>query len=206
MKIWIIDENENSQTYLIASEKAFRISEQPKNTDIQQLIQNNNLSNVKSIPYKELKEIVLIDTTNTLQLNYKDAKKNDKEFILTESIYTEIRSYLKNNLKGVQLKNYSVLKQVTSQLLILFIASVLSVVTYITATNIEAGKTINFSGRRAWLKKLIATIAEMLGSTGSLIVGTLLVGGISYLVIKKIQNPLKGEVLKISKSPQLSIH
>ncbi|TYA78444.1 FeoB-associated Cys-rich membrane protein [Seonamhaeicola marinus] len=205
MKTWIISQTDTKDTYFIPTEKAFWLSNQPKGVNIADLIENKNLGAIKSIRYEDLKDIVLIDSDTTIQCNFKDDKTDEEEFVLDHTTYAEIRSYLKNNLKGVELKDYSIFKQVIPELITLAIATVLSVITYIAALEIEGGGTVKTSGRRAFFKKIIAAIAEALGTTGTIIVGLIVLGVIAYLLVKKIQNPKKGEVLKVLKTARLTV-
>jgi len=205
MKNWIISQTEEIDTYLIATEKAIWISNQPKGVDIQELIDGKSLGNLKSIRYAELKEIVFIESDFTISLNYIDDNETDQEIDLKANEFTEVRAFFKNYLKGTELKSYSILKQVSSQLIVLGVTITLTALTYYSAQEIENGGTVRTSGRRAWLKKILATIAELLGTTGTLIVGGVIIGILSYFLVKKIQNPKKGEILKITSSPKLSL-
>ena len=114
-------------------------------------------------------------------------------------------SYLKNQLKGTKLKDYSVFKQILPELVTIAISGILIGVTYISAMELEKGESVRISSRRALLKQIIASIAEVLGTTGTLIVGTLIIASLVYLVIRKFQNPKKGEILKITKYSKLII-
>lgn len=205
MKNWIISESELTNKHLIASEKAIWLTDQNKSANINELIESQSLGSIESIRYEDLKEIVFVDSDFTIEMNFKEDKATDKEFQLNKNVYSEIRSYLKTNLKGTVLKNYSVLKQIIPQLIVLGVTSILTIVTYISAMELENGETVRIAGRRAWLKKIVVTIAELLGTTGTLIVGVSLIGLLSYFLIKKIQNPKKGEILEITTSPKLNV-
>jgi hypothetical protein len=205
MKNWIISQTDISDKYLIPTEKSIWISEQPKGVNIQELIENKKLRNAKSIRYDDLKEIVFIDSDSTIEFNFIDDKTTDEELKLNKIVFSEIRSYLKNNLKGTELKNYSIFKQVTPHLVILGVTTMLTVVTYLSAIELENEGTVRISGGGYWFKKIIAIIAELFGATGTLIVGIILIGLLTYLLIRKIQNPKKGEILKITNSSKLTI-
>ncbi len=205
MKNWIILESQLIDTYLIASEKSIWLSDQNKGVNINELIETKNLGAIKSIRYEDLKEIVFIDSDFTIKFNYKDDKATNEEFQVEKNIYSEIKACLKSNLKGTELKNYSVFKQILPKLITFGVAVTITIVTYIFALEIEKGESLKASGRRAWVKKIIVLIAETLGTTGTLIVGVLLISVLSYVIIKKIQDPKKGEILKITKSPKLIV-
>ncbi len=205
MKNWIISESQSTATYLIASAKAIWLTEQNSDTNIDELIESKSLGSIRSIRYGDLKEIVFIDSDFTIEMNFRDDKTTDEEFQLNKNVYLEMRSYFKKNLKGIELKNYSVLKQIYANLITLGIAIIFTGATYISAMELEKGGTVRITGRRAWLRKIIATIAEFLGTTGTLIVGFIFIGGILYFLIRKIQNPKKGVVLKITNAPKLNV-
>ena len=203
MKAWAISKTEVTDKYFIATEKAIWLTEQPKEADISKLIEDKALGTVRSIRYQELKEIIFIDSHFTIEINFKDDKATDEELQIEKSIYSEIRAYLKEHLKGTELKNYSIFKQILPQLFFLGIAALFSVATYLSAMELESGDTVRTAGKRAWLKKIIVLIAEQLGTSGTLIVGILIIGALAYFLIKKIRNPKTGEVLKMATSPQL---
>lgn len=144
---------------------------------------------MKSIRYDDLKEIIFIDTDNTIELNYKDDKATDEEFQLDKTTYSEIRSYLKTNLKEVDLKNYSVLKQIAPQVIVLGLSVLISVMVYVSAVELENGGTLRTSGRNGLVKKLIAALAETLGTTGTLIVALWFLGFLPIFLLKKYKTP-----------------
>ena len=87
MKYWIISQTELLDKYLIANEKAIWITDLPKSSNINYLIDSKSLGAVQSIHYEDLKEIVFIDTDVTIELNFKDDKTTDEEFQLDKNIY-----------------------------------------------------------------------------------------------------------------------
>ena len=205
MKNWKISETDFNDKYLIPTEKSIWLTDQNKDADINELIDTKNLGTIKSIRYEDLKEIVFIDTDFTIDFRFKDDKTPEEIHRIDKIVYSEIKSYLKTQLKGIEIKDYSVLKQVLPQLISLGFSIILIVVTYISALELEKGESIRISGNKAWLKQIIVTIAEMLGTIGTLIVGTLIISSFIYFIVRKSQNPKRGEILKITKKPQLTI-
>jgi hypothetical protein len=57
------------------------------------------------------------------------------------------------------------------------------------ANDMAQGIPVDTSGRRAFVKQIMAWVAEALGSTGTLAVGTLLVGLCLYFMYKAYKNP-----------------
>ncbi|MCB4807033.1 hypothetical protein LG651_02135 [Tamlana sp. 62-3] len=205
MKNWKISESDFKDKYLIPTEKSIWLTDQNKDADINQLIDTKNLGIIKSIRYEDLKEIVFIDTDFTIDFRFKDDKTPEEILKVDKIVYSEIKSYLKAQLKRIEIKDYSIFKQILPQLITLGISGILIVVTYISAMQIEKGESIRIAGRRAWLKQIIVWIAEALGTIGTLIVGTLIISSLIYFIIRKSQNPKRGEIFKMTKSPRLTI-
>ncbi len=205
MKHWKISESDGKHKYLIPTEKAIWLTEQSKNADIDELIRTRNLRAIQSIRYEELKEIIFIDSEYTIDFISKDDKDLGERYEVDKTTYHEIKTYLKNQLKGIALKNYSVFEQIVPQLVTLGFAIILSIVTYVTAIELEKGESLRTSGRKAFLKKIIVGVADGLGTAGTVIVGIIIISAILYLIIKKIQNPLKGEILRMTKYPKLTV-
>ena len=205
MKNWKISESDFKDKYLIPTEKSIWLTDQNKDADINELIDTKNLGTIKSIRYEDLKDIVFIDTDFTIDFRFKDDKTPEEIHKIDKSVYSEIKSYLKTQLKGIEIKDYSVIKQILPQLMTLGISGILIVVTYISAMELEKGESVRISGRRAWLKQIIVWIAEILGTIGTLVVGTIIILSLIYFIIRKSQNPKRGEILKMTKSPRLTI-
>lgn len=205
MKNWIISETVGTKTYLIANEKALWISEQAKDTNIDELIASKNLGAFKSIRYEDVKEIIFIDSEGHVEFNYRQESTEDEEFQIDTNTLLEIRDYLKKHLQGVAVKNYSIFSQIMPNLIFLGITLFFTVLVYLAAVDLENGNTISVTGRRSWMKKLLASAAETLGTTGTLIAGISILGILGYILVKKIKQPKSGEVLKISKSARLSL-
>jgi len=66
----------------------------------------------------------------------------------------------------------------------LLITLALGWIVYEEAKTLEAGGTIEISGRRAFVKKMLVWIAEILGSNGTLIVAGLLAAVFIYFIYK----------------------
>lgn len=205
MKNWIISENDLNNKYLIPTEKSIWLTDQNKDHNITELIETKKLGIVTSVRYDDLKEIIFIDSDFTIDFIFKDDKAPEEKYQVDKIVYGEIKSYLKSQLKGTKLKDYSVFKQILPELVTIAISGILIGVTYISAMELEKGESVRISSRRALLKQIIVSIAEILGTTGTLIVGTLIIASLVYLAIRKFQNPKKGEILKITKYSKLII-
>ncbi|MDY7394847.1 hypothetical protein UMM65_06310 [Aureibaculum sp. 2210JD6-5] len=200
MKHWILSETEFEKSYIILTEKSVWLTSQDKNLDINKLIETKNLGIVKSIRYEDLKEIVFIDSNFSIEFRYKDDSVPEINLPIDKMIYSEIKSYLKNNLKGTELKNFSLFKQILPHLISFVILSLIIGLTYMSALEIESGNEVRVSGGKSFI---ITSIAKVLGSTATLIIGVIIISLLIYFISRKIQNPNRGEVLKIKKSPRL---
>ena len=60
-------------------------------------------------------EIVFIGSGFTIDFVFKDDKTPDEKHQIDKIVYVEIKSYLKSQLKGTELKDYSVFKQILPQ-------------------------------------------------------------------------------------------
>ena len=199
MKNWIINENELTNEYLIVTEKSIWISEQLKQLDINELIENKNLGSVKSFRYDQLKEITLVETDFTIEFKFKDKDEEKQSFKIVKTQYGEIRTYLKLNLKGISVKNYSLLKQVLPQLSTLALGIVFFLLTYQTAIELDNGVEIPESRKSSIIKKIVFYFAEFFGIYGTIIIGVIFIITLIFLINRKLQNPKKGEILFLGK-------
>jgi hypothetical protein len=203
MKNWIINENEITNKYLIVTEKSIWISEQLKELDINELIENKNLGTVKNFRYEEIKEIIFIETNVSIQFEFKNKETESEKFVINKNVFREIKTYLKNQLSGIEVKNYSLFKQVLPQLTTLGIGIVFIALTYSTALDLENGIEIPESQKSSIIKKIVLLLAELLGVYSSIVFGILFLLTFIFWINKKLQNPKKGEILKFNKSIRL---
>ncbi len=203
MRNWRINENEITNRYLIVTEKSIWITEQLKELDINELIENKNLGRVKSFRYQEIKEIIFINTNFSIQFTSKDNDTEKESFVIDKSVYWQIETYFKKNLSGIVIKNYSLYKQVLPQLTTLVFGLIFIALTYSTAVDLKNGVEIPESRKSSIIKKIVLLMAELLGVYGSVIVGIIFSLTLIFWINKKIQNPKKGKILKFSKNTRL---
>lgn len=203
MKNWIISKGESTNKYLIVTDKSIWISEQLKELDINELIETKNLGTVKSFRYEEIKEIVFIETNVSLQFEFKDKDIETEKFVIDKSVFGEIKTYLKGQLLGIEVKNYSLFKQVLPQLSTLGIGIVFITLTYSKALDLQKGIEIPESQKSTIIKKIILLLAELIGVNGSIVFGILFSVVFIFWINKKLQNPLKGEVFSFNKNIRL---
>ncbi|HEX6332612.1 MAG TPA: hypothetical protein VFZ78_00210 [Flavisolibacter sp.] len=81
------------------------------------------------------------------------------------------------------------MKAIQSPLIGLGFTILLGWILYGEAQTLEAGGTIDTSGRRAWLKSLMATAAEKLGTTGVLVLAVVVGAAFAYFIYRNLQQP-----------------
>ncbi|WP_394420403.1 hypothetical protein [Tenacibaculum mesophilum] len=203
MKIWITTEEEKNNIYLIANKKSLWITEQPVEVDVSNLISEQKLTNTTIIRFEEIKEILLNDTDQIITINLKDDKENEIEIIINSATYSEIKTYLLNNLKGIAVKNYSLFKQIKSYIFGLLLFGVVTWILRNTALSLQNGETLNTSGRRGLIKKIFVGVADFLGPTGVLIIGGIFILIFIVGLVNTIKKPKVGEIIKFKNNTEL---
>ncbi|APG65813.1 hypothetical protein LPB136_10755 [Tenacibaculum todarodis] len=204
MKKWIINQSETTNFYLILTEKSVWLTEKPKEVNIDELINDKKLTEVRIERYvDDIKEFIFIDTNSTLEINLKDDDKEDIELPLESSIYNEIKSFLIPNLKDTKVKDYSLIKQIQPAVIGTLIFGAITYFLHTIALSLQNGEEIRTSGRRGLIKKIFVGIADFLGPTGSLIIGGLVTLFFIYILIKTISKPQQGKVIKTKSFTEL---
>ena len=197
MKKWIIFQSEEVKNYVIAKEKSILIAEVNQDEDIDELLENHQLTKVRTIRYDGVQEFVFIDTDTTLHIDFKDDDVDEIVFDLDEDVYRDIKAHFLSTMKGVSIKDYSLLKQIQSPGIVALVSAGLTALLYNTALSLERGEHVSTSGRRGFMKKIFVAIADFLGSTGTLVVGGLTTLFFLYLIFKIVRNPKEGKLIKI---------
>lgn len=203
MKIWITNETEKTKNYLIATENSIWITEETKDVNINDLIENNELSNMSIYKTNDIKEVLFNESDSQITIEFKDSKIKDIEINTNSEVFTDVNNFFVSNLKGVEIKNYSLLKQIKPSLIGTALFGGITWVLYTTALSIQNGQHLDTSGRRSLIRKIIVGIADFLGPTGSLIVGGLLTLLFVYTFINTIRKPKEGKVLKTLKKQEI---
>jgi hypothetical protein len=110
--------------------------------------------------------------------------------------WTIQKTYVKEHYQPIKVKNLSLWAQLKPLLIFFALGAALFAAAYTSAVSIESGEEVTIRGRRAWLKQIVVWFANLLGTTGVLIVGGLFVLGVGYLVYRTIQNPDSGDIIK----------
>lgn len=204
MKNWIINQSEATNIYLIATQKSIWITEKPKEVDINQLIEDKKLTDLRIERYDDIKEFIFVDTYDALEIEFKDDKVDELVLPIEKSVYNDIKSYFLNNLKDTKVKDYSLLKQVQPLAIVSLISGGLTWLLYTMSISLQNGEHIKTSGRRGLIKKIFVAIADFLGPTGSLVVGGLITVFFLYALVNTITKPRKGKVIKITTFTEMS--
>ncbi|CAL2080605.1 conserved hypothetical protein [Tenacibaculum sp. 190524A05c] len=197
MKKWIIFQTEEVKNYLIAKENSILLAEIFQDEDIDQLLEEKKLTKVRTIRYEDVKEFIFIDSDSSFKIVFKDDDVDEFELQLEESVFTEMKDHFISSMKGVAIKDYSLLKQIQPPGIAALVAAGITALLFSTAKSLERGEHVSTSGRRGLIKKLFVGIADFLGSTGSLLIGGLVVVFFVYLVIQIVRNPKQGKLIKI---------
>ncbi|WP_207492756.1 hypothetical protein [Aridibaculum aurantiacum] len=143
----------------------------------------------KTIEISAIHELTHLEN-NATKLEVKaDNKKIPLQFTTTQEL-ADVVAYInsRQNLTP-SIERQSTLKTISSPLLGLFFTALFTWVIYMDAEILEGGGQVETSGRRAGMKFLFAKIAEILGTTGTLIVGAIAFGYCIYSIVKKLQTP-----------------
>jgi hypothetical protein len=71
----------------------------------------------------------------------------------------------------------------------LLVSLALTVMTFFIAQEMAAGTDVSPTGRRAWLKLMLIAAAEVLGTTGTVLVGGAICLAFGYWAFKRLQSP-----------------
>ena len=124
-----------------------------------------------------------------LTINY-DTKKTEK---LKFESNTQLQTFCNiivttNNFKGT-VQSLSIFKTIQSSLIGIAISAVVGWLLYTEAAILEAGGTIEITGRKRLFKEILAKGAEILGTTGSLIAASAAIIFFGFLLYKKSKTP-----------------
>ena len=140
-----------------------------------------NLLSITGMRHKETNPstLVLITTDKKIELEF--SNKID---------LPEVAEYIavKRSFKSIT-EQLSIWKSITSPLIGLAITLVLGWVIFEEAKVLEAGRTIEISGRRQLVKKLFAWVAETFGTTGTILATATIAAIFLYFIYRNYQNP-----------------
>lgn len=137
-----------------------------------------------------------VEQPSTLTLKYNKNKTEDIEF----ANEAETASFA-NALAGVLQFNQSVetlstARAVQGPIIGMVVCAAVGWLLHHEASIIEAGGTIEITGRKKLFKQTIATISETLGTTGSIIAALVAIAVCGYFAYNRYKNPPKEIIYK----------
>lgn len=204
MKHWTIHSENGLNLYLIAHQKSFWISHLPQEIDLAKALEEKNLPSPRILRCEEIDKLTFADNRFNMEFEMSDSDQEDVELDLPRDIYLEVKTYVKEQYHPIKVKSLSLWSQLKPLLIFLGLGAVFFVAAYTSAVTIESGEEVTIRGRRAWLKQIVVWFANLLGTTGVLIVGGLFLMGVGYLAYKTIQNPDSGEIIKFGEGAKSS--
>ncbi|SNR17016.1 hypothetical protein [Tenacibaculum jejuense] len=135
------------------------------------------------IKIKEITKFILEEKELAIQLFFKKGNKNSKTYFQFNDIseYTAVKEYF------LYTTNFSLKKESSNsfsswikQALYTIIAFIMTIITFNMARSIESGDTVSISGGKRGLKRLMLLLAESLGTTNTIVVGSLVVMAFLY--------------------------
>jgi len=124
-------------------------------------------------------ELCIYYNGNDITLEFSDSK--DME--LVAAYLASQRKFARNT------ETMTALQAIKAPGILLLITLVLGWIVYDEAKTLEAGGSIEISGRRALIKRVLAWFAETLGSTGTLITAGLLSAVFIFILYKRFKAP-----------------
>ncbi|RYY44549.1 MAG: hypothetical protein EOO06_17920 [Chitinophagaceae bacterium] len=175
-------------------------------TDDQILIVNKSYSTAEEFlekfhekgMLKERLEIALLDLrkishpadSHTATITY-PKKDSDTSLVLEFNSIIEQQQFVSSVSQSRNFtasnEQVSVWKAISSPVIGLAVTALLTYITYQDALIIESGDEVDTSGRRSLYKKLFAWLAEMLGTTGTLIAGGLIILVCIGFIVKNLK-------------------
>ena len=147
-----------------------------------------SLTKTKAIALSGIEKLTYLENADTLTIHYM-GEKTALDFGNTETVKNVAAAIAQIRNLSLTQGSQSTWSAIAPPLLGLGVTAVFTFLINGIANEIAAGKTVNTSGRRAWLKSILTWLAELLGPIGSLAVGALLAGLFLYLIYKAYKNP-----------------
>ena len=147
-----------------------------------------SLTKTKFLPFNTIEKVSYLENGDILTIHH-EGKKVDLTFsdaTVAQEVATEIAQIRQLSLaQGSQ----STMSALTPSLVGLAMTILFTFLINGMADDMAQGIPVDTSGRRAFIKQIMAWLAEALGSTGTLAVGTLLAGLCLYFMYKAYKNP-----------------
>jgi hypothetical protein len=191
----------NQQSAMIADETVYISSKRYSEFDkfyasVQAAKGLLSFESITSFPVNDVSKVALPMGSSDVTIHYYSSKKNKNTSIYLPFDRKEDAEIFARSIadaKGFS-ENITSMKAwdaIQNPLVGIFVTALFGWLLYTDAATLEAGETIEITGRRKGFQQIIAYISEILGTTGTLIVAGLLTAYFVYLIIKKLQIPPK---------------
>lgn len=155
-----------------------------------------SFESITSFPVNDVTKVALPIGSTDITIHYYSSKKNKNTSIyLPFDRKEDAESFTRSiaDLKGFSenITSMSTWDALQNPLGGIFVTTLFGWLLYTDAATLEAGESIEITGRRKGFQQIIAYISELLGTTGTLIIAGLLTAYFVYLIIKKLQVPPK---------------
>lgn len=152
------------------------------------------LDKATTIPYFMITKIVSEETDTDFEISYKTEKDSDTKTIDAVDIETrkeilrDIESHLDNDFTSMT-EEYNVFRAIYASLMTLSGLIIITWLIHGAAASIVEGAEADISGRNSGIKALFVWVLELLGPTGVLIVGALLMFFAVMTLVRRIKQP-----------------
>lgn len=191
----------NQQSVMIADETVYVSSKRYSDFDkfyasVQAAKGLLSFESITSFPVNDVSKVALPMGSSDVTIHYYSSKKNKNTSIYLPFDRKEDAEIFARSIadaKGFS-ENITSMKAwdaIQNPLVGIFVTALFGWLLYTDAATLEAGESIEITGRRKGFQQIIAYISEILGTTGTLIVAGLLTAYFVYLIIKKLQIPPK---------------
>jgi len=144
------------------------------------------LDTIHQIEYALVTKIIPDSENNALQICFSENNKNQKIYLQlnTKEEFDEVLNFTlnKTNLQKNQVKTKS-FESYKTQLIVTGMSILLSSIVYMDALKLEKGEVVKITGGRRGVKRLILLAAENLGTTNTIIFGTIITTALAIWTI-----------------------
>ncbi|MFN6115801.1 MAG: hypothetical protein ACK46G_10210 [Flavobacteriales bacterium] len=151
------------------------------------------LESLKRIPVASITQLSLIPADDDLKLSWIGDKGKEQHFTVEfddakdAQLVAEAIAGTRNMTKHERASDK--LQAIKTPGIGLLVSLALTVMTFFIAQEMAAGTDVSPTGRRAWLKLMLIAAAEVLGTTGTVLVGGAICLAFGYWAFKRLQSP-----------------
>jgi hypothetical protein len=196
-------EDDRKTEYLIFKSKYMCTYTLGSHEDHDSMLKKMTFKDVEPIRYQDIKEIILNESDNELTVTWTFNEEQEREIQVSRDSVSEVKDLLSHKIKGVKIRNYSILKQLIPLFVCIAIVVIFTVVISVIAQEAQNGEDVDVNEVRGSVKRLIINVGILLGPTGTIIIGSLLTALLAFAAYRTYKHPKKGMVVKFSKASEL---